>query len=110
MWNVQYPGTGPDQIVGGGASITKGEEGVEWIVNRITDPNSLYKTEYLLKLKLDAAEELKKGNKAMKELFGFDLDKLTGIIDPTNPQSDMAGARGVQTITVRILSPYMENK
>ena len=106
MWNVQYPGTDPDQIVGGGASITKGDEGVEWNVKKITDPNSPYKTEYLLKLKLNAAEELQKGNKAMKDMFGFDLDKLTGIIDPTNPQANVAGAAGSQTITVRILSPY----
>ena len=105
MWNVQYPATGED-IAGGGALIIKGQEGVQWIINKITDPNSPYKTEYLLKLKLDAAEELKKGNKAMKGLFGTDLDGLTGAIDPTNPKSNMAGASGSQTITVRILSPY----
>lgn len=62
MWNVQYPATGED-IAGGGALIIKGQEGVQWIINKITDPNSPYKTEYLLKLKLDAAEELKKETK-----------------------------------------------
>ncbi len=108
MWSVQYPATGED-IASGGAIIIKGEEGVQWVVNKITDPNSLYKTEYLLLLKLDAAEELKKGNKAMKELLGTDLDGLTGILDPTNPQSNMAKANGSQTITVRILSPYPAN-
>ncbi|MGZ5210537.1 MAG: Ig-like domain-containing protein, partial [Kaistella sp.] len=107
MWNVQYPATGED-IAGGGATIIKGEEGVKWVVNKITDPNSPYKTEYLLSLKLDAEEELKNGNKAMKGLFGKDLDELTGVLDPTNPQSNMAGASGSQTITVRILSPYAE--
>lgn len=105
MWNVQYPATGED-IAGGGATIIKGEEGVVWVENKITDPNSPYKTEYLLSLTLNAAEELKKANKAGKELFGFDVDDLTKIIDPTNPQSNMAGASGSQTITVRILSPY----
>ena len=81
-------------------------EDVEWIVNKITDPASPYKTEYLLKLKLDANKELKKGEKAMKELFGFDLDDMTKMMDPTNPQSNMAGASGSQTMIVRILSPY----
>jgi hypothetical protein len=83
---------------------------VQWVVNKISDPNSPYKTEYLLSLKLDAAEELKKGNKAMKGLFGIDLDGLTGVLDPTNSQSNMAGASGSQTITVRILSPYPADK
>lgn len=44
----------------------------------------------------------------MKGLFGTDLDGLTGVLDPTNPQSNMAGASGSQTITIRILSPYPE--
>ena len=108
MWNVQYPASGED-IAGGGASIIKGEEGVQWIVNKIIDPKSPYKTEYLLSLKLDAAEELRKGNKAMKDIFGTDLDGLTKTLDPTNPQTNMAGASGSQTITVRILSPYPSN-
>jgi hypothetical protein len=95
-------------IASGGAIIIKGEEGVQWVANKISDPNSPYKTEYLLSLKLDAAEELKKGNKAMKGLFGIDLDGLTGVLDPTNPQSNMAGASGSQTIMVRILSPYAD--
>lgn len=106
MWNVQYPASSGNDIAGGGATIVKGDEDVQWKVNKITDPKSVYKTEYLLELKLDAEEELKKGNKAMKELFGFDTDGLTKVIDPTNPQSNMAGASGSQTIIVRILSSY----
>jgi hypothetical protein len=105
-WIIQYPAKSGEDIASGGAIIIKGEEGVQWVVNKISDPNSPYKTEYLLSLKLDAAEELKKGNKAMKGLFGIDLDGLTGVLDPTNSQSNMAGASGSQTITVRILSPY----
>jgi hypothetical protein len=105
MWMVQYPANG-ENMAGGGATIVKGEEGVKWKVNKITDPKSIYKTEYLLSLTLDAAEEFKKGSKGMKELFGFDADDLTKMIDPTNPQSGMAGASGTQVIDVRILSPY----
>jgi len=107
-WIVQYPAKSGEDIASGGAIIIKGEEGVQWVVNKISDPNSPYKTEYLLSLKLDTAEELKKGNKAMKGLFGIDLDGLTGVLDPTNPQSNMAGASGSQTIMVRILSPYAD--
>jgi len=107
-WIVQYPAKSGEDIASGGAIIIKGEEGVQWVVNKISDPNSPYKTEYLLSLKLDAAEELKKGNKAMKGLFGIDLDGLTGVLDPTNSQSNMAGASGSQTIMVRILSPYAD--
>ena len=105
-WHVEYPASPDGEIAFGSMIITEGEEDVEWIINKITDPASPYKTEYLLKLKLDANKELKKGEKAMKELFGFDLDQMTGIIDPTNPQSNMAGASGSQTLVVRILSPY----
>ncbi len=108
MWNVEYLSANGDIAGGGSMFIRKGDEGVQWKVNKITDPNSIYKTEYLLSLRLDAAQELKKGNKAMKDLFGTDLDGLTGIIDPTNPQSNMAGASGSQMISVRILSPYPE--
>lgn len=54
-------------------NIVKGEDGVEWTSKPVTDPQSPYKTEYILKLKLDAAEELKKGNKAMKDFFGLIL-------------------------------------
>lgn len=110
IWNVQYPASDGENMAGSSALFIKGEEGVKWEVNKITDPKSIYKTEYNLSLTLDAAEELKKGNKAGKELFGFDVDDLTKILDPTNPQSNMAGASGKQTITVRILSPYEETK
>ena len=79
-----------------------------WTVKKITDPGSPYKIEYRLSLMLDAAEELKKGNEAMKALFGAGLDDMTKLFDPTNPQKDMAVATGTQMITVRILSPYSE--
>lgn len=105
-WSIQYPAKPEGEIAYGSMMIVEGEEGVEWKINKITDPTSPYKTEYLLKLKLDANKELKAGEKAMKELFGFDLDGLTGIIDPTNPQASMAGASGSQTMIVRILSPF----
>ena len=104
-WNVEYP-VSNDGIAGGAVMIAKGDENVRWQVSKITDPKSIYKTEYLLTQKLDAAEELKKGNKGMKDLFGFDVDDLTKAIDPTNPQTNIAGADGGQIITVRILSPY----
>lgn len=107
-WNVEYPAIPPEEIGYGGMSFVKGDEGVEWVVKAITDVNSPYKTEYLLSLKLDAAEELKKGNRAMKELFGFNLDEITTAIDPTDPKKDMAGASGTQLIRVRILSPYKD--
>ena len=105
-WNVQYPATTTDEIASAAAAIIKGDDGVEWNVKKITDPNSPYKTEYLLTQTLDASKEMTKGNKAMKDLFGFDLDGLTKVIDPTNPQEKMAVRWGSQTITVRILSPY----
>jgi hypothetical protein len=104
-WDVQYP-TSNDGMAGGGMVVVKGEKGVTWQVNKITDPNIPYKTEYLLQLTLNAAEELKEGDKAMKDLFGFDLGGLTTAIDPTKPSQNPAGASGFQTITVRILSPY----
>ncbi|MFN2440123.1 MAG: hypothetical protein ABR503_13045 [Chitinophagaceae bacterium] len=106
-WEVEYPASNKGIAVGV-MMLVKGEEGVTWKVNKITDPKSIYKTEYLLSQTIDAAEELKKGNKAMKDLLGVDLDGLTKVIDPTNPQSNMAGASGKTTITVRILSPYAE--
>lgn len=68
MWHVEYPATNGN-IAGSGATIVKGEEGVQWKVNKITDPKSIYKTEYLLSLTLNAADELKKGNKAMKDFL-----------------------------------------
>ena len=105
MWIVQYPANG-ENIASGGATIVKGEDGVKWIVNKISDPKSIYKTEYILSLTLDAATELKKGNKAMKELFGFDSNELSKKLDPTSPQSNLFGASGTQEIKVRILSPY----
>ncbi|HEX6332718.1 MAG TPA: hypothetical protein VFZ78_00750, partial [Flavisolibacter sp.] len=104
-WSVEYP-TSDQGIAGGTFSITKGDPGVDWQVKKIDDPKSPYKTEYLLNCRLDAAEELKKGNKAMKDLLGVDVDDLANMLNPTNPQKDMAGASGWQTITVRILSPY----
>jgi hypothetical protein len=105
QWNIEYPATN-DGLAYGGFSITKGEPGVQWTEKKLKDPKSPYKTEYILKLSIDAAEKLKKGNKAMHDLFGFDLDQMTRKIDPTNPQTNMAGASGTQTIVVRILSPY----
>ena len=105
MWNVEYPAS-EGNLAFGGATILRGEDHVVWKVNKIADPKSIYKTEYVLSLTLYAAEELKKGNKAMKDLMGVDLDQLTGVLDPTNPQSNMAGASGYQMINVRILSPY----
>jgi hypothetical protein len=108
-WNIMYPASSGDDYAYGSMTIVKGEKNVQWTVKKITDPESPYQTEYLIKLKLDAAEELKEGQKAMKELIGLDLDSMVGVIDPTNPQSNMAGARGSKSITVRILSPYPAN-
>ena len=88
--------------------MQKNDNNVQWIVKKITDPKSLYKTEYLLKLHIDAAEELKKGNIAMKQLFGFDVDQMAKIFDPTNPQEGLAGASGLKIVSVRILSPYAD--
>jgi hypothetical protein len=107
-WNVQYPASPAEEIGYGGMTLIKGDDGVQWVVKPVTDINSPYKTEYFLSLKLDAAEELKKGNKAMKEFFGVNLDEMTTVIDPTDPKQDMAGARGTQLITVKILSPYKD--
>ena len=78
----------------------------EWKETKITDPKSPYKMKYEITQVIDVLTEMKQGNKAMKELFGFDLDKLTGILDPTNPQSGMAGATGTRAIRVTIWSPY----
>ena len=107
-WSIQYPASPEGEIAYGSMSIVKGEEDVQWVVKPINDVNSPYKTEYTLSLKLDAAEELKKGNKAMKDLFGVNLDEMVNRIDPTDPKTNMAGARGTQMITVRILSPYAD--
>lgn len=90
-------------------TINEAEEGVKWITNKITDPKSPYKTEYLISLTVNAAEELKKGNKAMKDWLGADLNDMANILDPTKPKRDIATATGSKTITVRILSPYSEN-
>lgn len=105
MWHVEYPAS-DGNIAGGGAIIVKGEEGVKWEVNKIKDPKSIYKTEYLFSLTLNAAEELKKGDQALKDLFGFKLEALTKALDPTKPSQNPASASGSQTITVKILSPY----
>jgi hypothetical protein len=107
-WSIEYPASPDGEIAYGSMSIVKGEENVQWIVKPINDVNSPYKTEYNLSLKLDVAEELKKGNKAMKDLFGVNLDEMVNRMDPTDPKSNMAGARGTQMITVRILSPYAD--
>ena len=104
-WDVQYPASN-DNIALGTVGLAKGDEGVTWKVTKINDPKSLYKTEYYISQTIDAAEELKKGNQAMKKMFGFDVDDLTKVIDPTNPQSNMAGASGKRNITVIIQSPY----
>ncbi len=111
MWSVEYPATDGNSG-GGAATIVKGDSTVKWEVNRITDANSIYKTEYVLSLTLYAAEELKKGDQAMKELFGFKLDELARAIDPTKPAGkteNMAFASGSQSIDVRILSPYEDS-
>lgn len=104
FWHVEYPAD--NGLASVGITIIKGEEGVTWKVNKITDPKSIYKTEYLLSLTLNAEEELKKEDKAMKELFGFKLNDLAGVLDPTKQQGNIASASGSQTITARILSPY----
>lgn len=105
-WIVQYPAKSNNDIAYGAFIIVKGDKGVIWQENKITEPNSLYKTEYVIKAKIDAAEKLKEGDKAMKDLFGFDLKGLTKAIDPTKPSQNPAGATGSQTINIRILSPY----
>jgi len=107
MWNVQYE-TSNDGVAAGGANLVKGDSSVTWRETKITDPKSIYKMKYEISQVVDVANELKQGNKAMKELFGFDLDKLTGIIDPTNPQTGMAGATGTRLIKVTIWSPYIK--
>jgi len=104
-WSNEYPASN-DGVAFGSMDIVKGEKGVLWQEKKISDPKSPYKTQYTLSYSIDPAEELKEGNKAMKDLFGFDLDQLTNALDPTNPQSNMAGASGIRTITVVILSPY----
>jgi len=105
MWNVQYE-TSNDGVAAGGANLIKGDTSVKWKETRITDPKSKYKMKYDITQEINVLTELQQGNKAMMELFGFDLDKLTGIIDPTNPQSGMAGATGTRSIRVTIWSPY----
>ena len=105
MWNVQYE-TSNDGLAGGGANLVKGDTSVKWKETRITDPKSPYKMKYEITQEIDVLTEMKQGNKAMKELLGFDLDKLTGILDPTNPQTGMAGATGTRSIRVTIWSPY----
>jgi len=107
MWNVQYE-TSNDGLAGGGANLVKGDTSVKWKETRITDPKSPYKMKYEITQEIDVLTEMKQGNKAMKELLGFDLDKLTGILDPTNPQTGMAGATGTRSIRVTIWSPYVK--
>ena len=107
MWNVQYE-TSNEGMAAAGANLVKGDSSVKWKETKITDPKSIYKMKYVIEQEIDVQEELKKGNKAMKDLFGFDLDQLTGIIDPTNPQSGMVGAHGKRMIRVTILSPYVK--
>jgi len=104
-WNVQYE-TSNDGLAAGSVNLVKGDTSVKWKETKITDPKSPYKMKYEITQVIDVLTEMKQGNKAMKELFGFDLDKLTGILDPTNPQSGMAGATGTRAIRVTIWSPY----
>jgi len=105
MWNVEYPAS-DGNIAGGSAIIVKGDSGVNWVVNKITDPKSPYKTEYLFSQTIDFEEELKKGDSAMAALFGFNSEMLAKTLDPTKPSQSPFGAGGSQTITIRILSPY----
>ena len=107
MWEVDYP-TSNEGEASGGEVIVKGEDGVDWSVNKITDTKSVYKTEYLLNKKIDVAKELEQGFKTMKEVFGFDADGLAKMVNPVNPKSNVAGASGYKTISVRILSPYAD--
>ena len=109
-WGIQYSAKqdGEEFPVYIGMPISKGEEGVEWIEKQITDPNSPYKTEYIINVRLDAAEELKKGNKAMKALMGMDSNDMIKMMSPTS-KGDIATATGSRSITVRILSPYSTN-
>jgi hypothetical protein len=107
MWNVQYE-TSNNGLAGGGANLVKGDSSVKWKETPITDPKSIYKMKYVIEQEIDARKELQQGNKAMKDLFGFDVDKLTGIIDPTNPQTDMFGADGKRIIRVTVWSPYVK--
>jgi hypothetical protein len=105
MWNVEYE-TSNEGLAAGSVNLIKGDSSVKWKETKIKDPKSIYKMKYEITQEIDALTELKQGNKAMKDLFGFDLDQLTGIIDPTNPQTGMAGATGKRMIRVTILSPY----
>jgi hypothetical protein len=105
-WNIQYPSDKEEHNAYGSMSIVQGEKDVKWNVIHITDPNSPYKTEYQLELKLDAAKVLQDGGNTMKEMFGFDLEGLTKLLDPTGSSSNIERAFGSSILTVRILSPY----
>jgi len=108
MWQVSYLAKkdGEEFVAGNSFYISKGDEGVRWIEKKITDPQSPYKTEYLISLTLDAAEELKQANKAMKDWLGMDVDDMTNTIDPTKKKTNMETATGSKKLTIKILSPF----
>lgn len=73
---------------------------------KITDPKSIYKMEYTINYKVDLGVEFKQGNKALKEMFGFDATDVGKLINPA-AKSGGAGANGNREIWVKILSPYV---
>lgn len=106
IWAVNYPnqfGSDPEDVVGGDVRMEKGEPGVVWQVKKITDPNILYKTEYLLSLDLDAAAEYKK----VDENLGGVIKAFESLF--TKPgQDSLVDIVGHTSIMVRILSPYAD--
>ncbi|MGI8601112.1 MAG: hypothetical protein ACR2KB_17800 [Chitinophagaceae bacterium] len=109
-WTVSYPddlstpGSDLEDMVGADFKIEKGEKGAVWSVNKITDPESPYKTEYIISMKLDAATENKKAREAMKGLFGVDFENLLSAPG----QDGLVEAAGERTFIVKILSPYAD--
>jgi hypothetical protein len=107
-WTTEYPASPDGEIAGGSFILAKGDEGVQWQVRSITDPKSPYKTEYIITARLDAAEELKKGDQALKDIFGMNTDEMINTTDPTGKKTNMVTAAGSKSIVVRILSPYAD--
>jgi hypothetical protein len=105
QWEIEYPASGGG-LAGGGMVISKEDPDTKWTKKTITDPASPFKTQYILELNRDIAEEFRKGEKAFADLFKFSVHDVADLLDPTKEHGSMAGANGFQTIKVIIWSPY----
>jgi hypothetical protein len=99
IWSVEYPAS-DDATATGTMELDKCDPRVQWKINTIADPNSPYKTEYLLTINIDVAQDLKESVESTKKNMGMDFSGIT------NGELSKVVASGYRDLTVRILSPY----